>query len=300
MTGLAHDVSYRTGGGTAFRPEVNGTSPRNAQKSTRFDRDGQTKVVRDRSPLALPVSGLARTIEVKIASEHTEWEEAYDLVGASYRSRGYEAADTRGVRFTPCHALPDTTTFVAKHEGRVLTTFSLVPDNTLLGLPLEKLYEDEVQELRKHGRRLAEVTTLADSGLNLREFLQVFKSLIRLLMQYHVRHGGDTWVFTVNPRHRNFYAKVMGCVQLGPCRSYDTVQGAPAEAFLLDLNLLRANAPQMYDELFGKPLPAASLVPTPMPAHLVRYFGNNSSQTTPREVDHVLRYVEHFGSPRRW
>ena len=40
----------------------------------------------------------------------------------------------------------------------------------------------------------------------------MFNALIRLMKQHHVRHGGDTWVITVNPKHRNFYTKVLGFV----------------------------------------------------------------------------------------
>jgi hypothetical protein len=252
------------------------------------------------APAAVPVPGIGRDIEVKIASERQEWEEAHLLVAQNYRSRGYDPASAKGTRFTAFHALPDTTTFVAKHDGHVVATLSLVEDNTLLGLPMECIYGPEIHDLRQEGRRLAEATSLADSGLSLREFLQVFVTIIKLTMQYHVRQGGDTWVITVNPRHRNFYNKVLGFVPLGPCRSYPCVQDAPAEAYRLDLDLMRANAPKMYDTMFGEALPPAVLAAPRMDANLVRHFGGNSTQTSPRQVQDILDYAEHYGSPRRW
>jgi hypothetical protein len=252
------------------------------------------------APAAVTVPGIGRDIQVKIASERAEWEEAYRLVAQSYRSRGYELATAKGLRFTPFHALPDTTTFVAKHDGHVVATLSLVLDNTLLGLPMECIYGPEIHDLRLQGRRIGEATSLADGGLSLREFFQVFVTIIKLTMQYHVEQGGDTWVITVNPRHRAFYTKVLGFVPLGPCRSYACVQDAPAEAYYLDLDLMRANAPKMYDTMFGESLPPAVLAAPRMDVNLVRQFGSNSTQASSRQVEAILDYVAQYGSLRRW
>jgi hypothetical protein len=254
----------------------------------------------DLAPAVVRVPGVARDIEVKIATQRDELEEAFRLVAANYRSRGYEAASTKPLRFTPYHALPDTTTFVAKHDGHVVATLSLVADNTLLGLPLESIYGPELQALRLEGRRMGEVTSLADTGLGVREFLQVFVTMIKLMVHYHVGHGGDTWVITVNPRHRAFYSKVIGFVPLGPCRSYACVQGAPAEAYVIDVPTMKQNAPKMHGEIVGEAPAQALLTPRPIPAHLVRYFGSNSTQTNARAVQEILDYVACYGSPRRW
>jgi hypothetical protein len=252
------------------------------------------------TPQAVLVAGLSREIHVKIASERREWEEAFRLVAESYRARGYEPPDSSAIRFTRHHALPETVVFVAKHKGHVVCTFSMVPDNRMLGLPMDSIYESEIQELRGQGRRLAELTSLADKGLSPREFLYVFIALLRLAHQYHVDQGGDTWVITVNPRHRSFYTKKMGYVPLGVCRAYPTVQNAPAEAFFLDQKLMKANAPKMYEELFGKPLPASALVAPQMPRHLATYFGSHCSQTEVQTVREVFDYQDLCGSMRTW
>src|SRR4051812_35547311 len=92
------------------------------------------------APAAVRVPGVARDIRVKIASEPAEWEAAFRLVADVYRARGYEAPDSGQFRFTAHHALPDTTTFVAKEGEAVVGTLSLVSDNWLVGLPLEVVY----------------------------------------------------------------------------------------------------------------------------------------------------------------
>jgi hypothetical protein len=249
---------------------------------------------------SVQVPGLERAIEVKIASTREEWEEVFRLVAENYQARGYEAPSPYPYRFTPYHALPDSTTFVAKHAGRVVATLTLVLDNTLLGLPMESIYGEEINDLRRAGRHLVEVTSLADRDLSLREFVPVFVALMRLAAQYAVRQDADTWVITVNPRHRAFYRKVMGFAPLGPARAYPTVQNHPAEAYLLDLSLLQNNAPKMVEKIFGEWLPDPVLTPRRMPVELIEYFGSHSSQLDAQSMTRIVAHAHQFGSPRRW
>lgn len=267
---------------TIFRP---------AQRSTQRVR---------RVPRSIPVKGVSRPIEVKFASTTSEWEQAFHLAAASYQSRGYETPGANRLRFTPYHALPDTATMVAKHEDEVLATFTIVQDNTLLGLPMESVYPAEIDALRKRGRRLFEATTLADSGLNTREFLQVFLTLIKLSMQYHTSQGGDSYAIAVNPRHRKFYTKIVGFVPLGPLRTYAAVQDHPAEAFLLDNHLQRENTPDTYEFMFGEPLPREVLFAPKMPRSLIRRFSHQSIHCDPEEIERILALTEEEGSTRRW
>ncbi len=254
-----------------------------------------------KGPLAVRVPGVARDIRIKIASERDEWREAFQLVSSNYQARGYEEPFASKVRFTPYHALPDLVTLVAKLEGRVLATFSLVPDNTLLGLPLEGIYSEEIRGLRRERRRLVEVTSFAaDKDLRLREFRPVFICLIRFLVQYHLSQGGDTWVLTVNPRHRDFYIKALGSAPLGPPRTYSSVQNHPAEGYWFDMDLMRRSAPDMADELLSDPLPGEALVAPKMLSHLIRYLGDRSTRDARDVIRDVIPTDEFFGSPRRW
>jgi hypothetical protein len=254
----------------------------------------------ERFARSLFVQGIGRTLEVKIASERTELEDAFRLLASSYQARGYEMPSTKLFRYTPFHVLPDTITLVAKQDDRVVATLSLVPDTALLGLPMECIYGPEIGELRRRGLRMAEATSLADRDLSGREFILVFKTFIKVVMQHHVRQGGDTWVITVNPRHRGFYLKVLGFQPLGPCRSYPMVQDHPAEAFLLNVDLLKSKAPNMHQFVFGKALPDQVLKTPAWSAEQVRYFGSHSTLSNARTIRDMSLFVEHFGSPPRW
>jgi hypothetical protein len=249
---------------------------------------------------AVVVRGLARPIEVKIAANVFEWRQAFKLVADQYQARGYDHLQGRNFRFTAYQALPDAATFVAKHDGRVMATLSIVLDNHLLGLPMERIYAAEIKELRQSGRRLAEITSLADGGLTRQEFLPVLVALMRFVGQYALGQDVDTLVITVNPRHRSFYHKAVGFMPFGPRRACPAVCNHPAEALLLSLALLRDNAPEMYRQLCGECLPPDALAAPHMPPDLLRYFASHSSQTRPAIVEAVLRHVRERGNPRRW
>ena len=212
-----------------------------------------------RGPASIEVPGIARKIRVKIASCREELEDAFRLLATNYRACGYEGQSTGLLRFTPFHVLPSTVTLVAKHEDRVVATLSVVPDTELCGLPMESVYRAEIDGLRRQGRHLAEATSLADQDLGIHEFVRVFKTLIKVGIQYHLRQGGDSWVIAVNPRHRGFYQKVLGFVPLGPRRAYPSAQGHPAEAYVSGVDLLRTHAPEMNREMLDEPLPDSVL-----------------------------------------
>jgi hypothetical protein len=252
------------------------------------------------APRSFKVLGINRDVRVQIASTRDDWDQAFRLVADNYRARGYEAGRAAAYRFTAHHALPDTVVLVAKEQGQVVATLSMFMDNTLLGLPMESVYGEELKALRRAGRRLAEVGSLADGGLTTREFLAVFLALIKLTWQHFLRQGGDTAIIAVNPRHRYFYTKAMGFTPMGGQRAYPTVQNHPAEAYLLDVPMLRERAPEMYQQIFGQPLPPETLRATRMPNEWARDFGGHSTQTEATLVEDILRYVTNWGSPRRW
>ena len=253
---------------------------------------------RDSRTILVPVPG--RTIEVGLARERTDYEQAFRLLAINYQARGYDSSDSRPFRFTPYHILPDTATFVAWDGGRVLATLSLVPDTRLLGLPMESIFGPEVEALRREGRRVGEVTSLADRDLSPREFLPVFMTLIRLMLQYHLRLGGDTWALAVNPRHGGFYRKVLGAIPVGERRAYPSVNDHPAEAFWFDPKTLLANVPAKHREFFAEDLLEAVLtMPERTPGH-ARDFCERSDLAGQPIVEEVLRTVEHFGSPPSW
>ena len=119
-------------------------------------------------------------------------------------------------------------------------------------------------------------------------------------MQYHVRRGGDTWVITVNPRHRGFYQKVMGFCRSGPVapiprsritlrkRTGSIASGCGWKPPRCMRMFLASNSPRV-------PWPGPAGRPTGFAD-----FGHRSTQIDPRRVDELVLQIEHLDSPPRW
>lgn len=249
---------------------------------------------------SIKVQRLKRPIRVKIASERDEFEQAFRLLSIQFQASGLEKNSSNIFRFSKFHALPHTITLIAKYEKEVIATFSLVPDTFLLGLPLESIYDKEIKILRSEGRRLAEGMSLASKELGPREFMTIFNTLIKLAIKYHLYYGGDSWVLTANPRHRNYYVKTVGFISLGPPRLYPSVQNYPAEAFLLDMSLMRKNAPKMYDEIMDEDISEEILKTPKLTSDHFEYFGKNSTQTDYKTIVSIREQVANFGGLPRW
>jgi hypothetical protein len=156
--------------------------------------------------------------------------QAYKLVYRNYLRCEYIDAHPSEMRYTVFNALPQTATFVARLRDAVVTTATVVFDSPL-GLPLENIYHDEVDQLRREGARLCEVTMLADrrrAGMRtIPSILQVFK----MIMHYTMKHAKVTdVVITVNPSHEAFYTRYLPFESLGGLRHYPSVKNAPAVA----------------------------------------------------------------------
>jgi hypothetical protein len=171
-------------------------------------------------------------LEVRLARDGNELRAAFSLVHDRYVERGYMRPTPSGHRVVLHHALPTTDLFVAKVTGRVVATATLIRDS-VLGLPADALYGDDLDPLRTAGRRIAEVSALAAAAGTSRG---VVLRLVALIAVYAARLGRvDDLFVTVNPRHVAFYERVIGFRRAGEVRPYDAVNGAPAAGLRLDL-----------------------------------------------------------------
>jgi hypothetical protein len=184
---------------------------------------------------------------IRPALSRAELESAYELVYENYRFREYIPANSSRLRLTIFNAFPSTITFVGVLRGEVIATVSLIPD-TPVGLPMDEIYHDEVQSLRDAGRRLAEVTMLADRRLSARRSLTMVLTLMKLVFDYSTLSLKATDLcITVNPHHDKFYHEYLLFSPLGGLRAYPSVSGNPAIARRLDLE-------RVEEECQGRPM----------------------------------------------
>jgi len=193
-----------------------------------------------RAPPARPRVTLPQAAyELRPAASREELEGAYRLVYRSYLRRAYIEPHPGGVRLTLFNAAPDAVTFIGALRGAIIATVSLLPD-TPAGLPMDEVYHDELEDLRKAGRKLTEVTMLADRRLDMRRTLPMLLQLMKLVFDYatQVLHANDLCI-SINPRHDAFYKRYLLFTELGGLRMYPSVRNNPALARRLDLETVR-------------------------------------------------------------
>ena len=209
----------------------------------------------------------------RVARTRDELEQAFALVYKEYKQRGYIPSKYKSrLRLSFYNALPATTTFVAKQGRQVVASATLIPDSPL-GIPMDKLYREELNAIRKTGtRRIAEVSQLAInthvfgrslfSMFNLDKLLFIFR-LFRVMYHYAVLQAGITDLcIAVNPKQQYLY-KFLYLEQIGGVKEYGTVNRAPAIA--LQVNLQRATRqgkcqrPSLYQIFCGGTTPLEHL-----------------------------------------
>lgn len=175
------------------------------------------------------------SLEITIASTEEDLSSAYQLLHDSYVNSGFMKPDPSKMRVLPQHVLPQTTTIVAKWDGHVVGTLSLIRDNPF-GLPIEKIFN--INERRQGGRRLAEVSSLAVDPQYRGQANRALFPLFRFVYQYAKHYfGTHEFVIAVNPSTVDMYLSFMLFERLSSrSKSYDFVQGAPAVGLYLNFD----------------------------------------------------------------
>ena len=167
---------------------------------------------------------------IGIAHTQAQLNEAHSLVHRMYSWRGYMTSAEEEK-----WAMAERITLKASHGERVIGTLSVVLDSGD-GLAADELYRDEIDVVRKPGKRLCEFTRLAvdiEPRFNSKDFLA---RLIHVAFVYAhpIQHATDMLI-EVNPRHAAFYRRSLGFTQIGPERICSRVN-APAVLMHIDLH----------------------------------------------------------------
>ena len=200
----------------------------------------------------------------RIASTRKEREAAFRLVYNSYLQAGLGEMNDYKMRVTPYHLSDCSEIFIATRRGKVIFTMTLIMDGEELGVPMESVYGDEVDRLRRRGLRLGEVSCLADCQRHVREFFPIFLWTSRLMVQYARYRGLDALVAAVHPKHARFYRRFMDFRTFGLEKTYPTVRNHPAVALWLEFVRIDRELPPQYEFFFGEQIPYSELQPHPI------------------------------------
>ena len=211
---------------------------------------------------------MAREVTYRIARTRSEREAAFRLVYRRYLEAGLSEPSDCCARVTPYHLSPETDVFLSECEGHVFSTLSLVRDGPL-GLPLERIYPEEIATLRLRGLRLGEITSLAGKDA---KFYSGLLGMTNILLQYSRRQGLDGLVLMAAPKHARLYCRSFDFRQIGSERQCAVVCGRPGVALLAEFDRLARENPAAWQMLVGEPLEPNLLLPAPMDRDDREYF----------------------------
>jgi hypothetical protein len=115
-----------------------------------------------------------------------------------------------------------------------LATLTAIPD-VGQGIPLDEIYGQEIDELRRMRRAPIECVLMTDDRQDDRRSMTAVFALMSWVFFYGIYLGKTDLVFGVHPRHVAFYRRMLGAVELGPERTCPRVQDAPVVGLRLDL-----------------------------------------------------------------
>lgn len=242
-----------------------------------------------------PATDKRAAVQVSLtqAKSVDEREAAYRLVYDAYFSKGLaEPAENR--LYTNSFLLnPQTVTFVGKVVQDVAMTLTSIPDSDQ-GLPMDAVFADCLEPLRKQGRRLVEFGMLAvgtehfgamNYSIHDPDRMLCVYSLFRIALQ-HAKFSRDCTdvVFAVPPKHQALY-RFMGVGAISEVRYYSKYN-TPAVAIRIDLLALELR-PHVRQFLFGEvmaELQHVGLTEWGVQA-LARLFGSRSAPSVARDAE---------------
>lgn len=185
---------------------------------------------------SVPARSLDPQITLQIATTTEDLQQAYSLLHDCYVGINIMQAQPSGLRCNLFSFLPNTTALVAKKNGVVIGTVSLIRDSSL-GLPSDKEFLTQNNFCRKQGQKLVEVSALAVRA----DFRDANHSISLLLMKYLYNFTknyfhADQLVAIVHPRAEDFYRALWQFKRNGPVVHYNSLNKALGVHLTLDLS----------------------------------------------------------------
>ncbi len=189
-----------------------------------------------RKSLDLSIAQRSTQIRFEIAANALDLKQALALVQKNFEKEGYATKDSVGIRLTPYHLLPETVVIVAKLEGRIVATISIIP-RTEFGVPIDRCVSLDSFEGIKG--RVVEISSLAVDPTIRGVQGEVLFNLMKYM--YHCNIDvlkANTEVIGVNPKMTPLYEAILLFEKIPGTQtlSYDFVNGAPVIPMYFNLD----------------------------------------------------------------
>lgn len=175
-----------------------------------------------------------RELTFHVASSLEQTLQAWELVYRAYTRIGLIEENPFQLHTVPQAVGEHTITICGTVGDDVVSTLTMIHDSEQ-GLPLESVYRDELDALRRQGRRLMEICLLADRREHLTRSLPAVLGMMRYVY-WRSRHSHfDDIICGIHPHHAQFYMKYYAFEQIGRETVYPTVRNHPVVLLHLDL-----------------------------------------------------------------
>lgn len=182
--------------------------------------------------LSLPASGTLPGLSVGLAHLRSERRHALELRRDVYRRKGLLRENTLEPQVLPQACAPGSAIFVAKEFGSIVGTISFYLDSAI-GLPMDEVHGEEVDEMRRRFARVAEVGGLA--VLEDRRGVGITMMLYLATFRWALATDAKCIVACVNPSSRRAYQKLLLFKVLGECKQHPRFLDAPSIPIGVDL-----------------------------------------------------------------
>jgi GNAT superfamily N-acetyltransferase len=194
-------------------------------------------------------------LELKVANSQEELEACFRILHDAYVSSGFMKPAASGMRVTPYHALPTTTTLCAKYDGRVVGTISMIREG-VFGFPMQAAFD--LSPIRAEEGQIAEISALAVHPDFRKTGGAILFPLMKFMYEYCTQYF-DTrhLVIAVNPDRIEMYESLLFFERLqeNTVDHYDFANGAPAVGATLDL----ARAREVFRKAYSNKAPRKNL-----------------------------------------
>lgn len=229
-------------------------------------------------------------MSVGVAEDMKQVLGAWQLVFRSYLREGLIDPNPFRIHFTPQAVNPDTCVIIGRISELTVSTVTVVPDGDA-GLPLDSVYRQELDDLRRKGRRLLEAGLLADRREHIARSLPAVLEIMRYAI-FRTYHTATDIMAGVHPHHTGFYKRYMAFEEMGPVRTYPVVNNQPVVMLRLPL----------HEKLRLRPLPKglAFFMRDPVPASAYEdRFGFDQETVRRSAIGKYVRYKTQVGGALR-
>lgn len=181
---------------------------------------------------------------------------AWGLVYRRYTEKGLIDDNPFAVHTTPQAVGPHVCVIYTTVGDTVVSTLTAMADHAGK-LPLDSVYADSLNDLRRQGRVLVEVGLLADRRDTIRRTARTLFDMMRWTAYYTLYNACTDIVIGVHPRHAGFYTRCFGFETFAEPTAYPMVKDNPVVPLWLPLRdaLARPSLPSGLNYVRDNPVP---------------------------------------------